>query len=80
MNTEVHTSFQDSDCISFRYIPRRGTASSGGSSVFHSSGTAILFSIVAAPTDTPANSAHPHICYPLVDDPHANKCEGIERV
>ena len=50
--------FWDSDFLYFRCVPRSGIAASYGVSIFNLSwGNSILFSIVAAPTYVPTNSA-----------------------
>ena len=54
----MQASFWDSDLLDFSCIPRSGIAASFGISVFNLSwGNSILFSIVAAQTYVPTNSA-----------------------
>ena len=80
----VRISLPESDFISFRYIPRSGTAGSYGSFIFNFSGTFILFPIVAAPICTHINSvkwfSFLHIltntCY-VFDESHSDRDEVV---
>ena len=53
----VRLSLQDSDFISFSYIPRNGITGSYGSSIFRFWGSSRLFSTVTATIYIPTNSA-----------------------
>ena len=79
--TELHISLQDSDFVSFRYIPRRG---SRGRSIFKFGETSKLFSTVAAPIYILTDNAQAFLflhfltntCC-LSDDSHSSRCEML---
>ena len=79
--SELQISLQDSDFVSFRYIPRCGSC---GRSIFKFGETSKLFSTVAAPIYILTENAQAFLflhfltntCR-LSDDSHSSRCEML---